>query len=469
MTRLGTVLVVGVVVVLGVFGVWEWVDPASARAVNTLETVENTGPADNRIDLVVIGEGYRAAEGEAFRNHVDNLLGGLLATEPWASYRGAFNLYRIVTESVESGADHPSAGLYVDTYLDATYDYLGVERLLVVNEALAISVAADLLPEVDLVVVLVNDTLYGGSGGSVATVSATDVAVGILIHELGHSFAGLADEYTDPLPGFTPGDNEPNVDFDFAFDQLKWNAWVEPTTPLPTLLSDAVTDYLPVGAYEGARYLETGIYRPAPHCMMGSLEYDYCAVCAEALVLSVYDRVDPIDTVSPPESPVTLDRGAPATYPVPFEVATVALGGDAGQTVTWWLGDQEVGSGTALTLDLAMVGPENGTHDLRCEVTDDGTWVRNDPDHALASERSWTVVVTGVSSDAGVDEDGGLGPDGGPENGADPRGCACGTSGPSSASGRALVLILVLILLLANRRRRCRTRRTAWRTPRGPW
>jgi MYXO-CTERM domain-containing protein len=445
------------VVALSVFGVWLWLAPAPARAVNTLETVEQTGASDNRIDLVIMAEGYRATEAAAFRDHVDNLLSGLFAMEPWASYRGAFNLYRIVTESAESGADHPSQGIEVDTYLDATYDFLGVERLLVVNEAQAVSVATDLLPEVDLVVVLVNDTLYGGSGGSVATVSATDVSVFILTHELGHSFAGLADEYTDALPGIPPGDGEPNVDFDFAFDQLKWNAWVEPTTPLPTLMTDAVTDHLPLGAYEGARYLETGIYRPAPMCMMRSVSYGYCAVCAEALVLSVYDRVDPIDAVSPPESPpetpVTLDRADPATYPVPFEVTTVLFGGDAAPspTVTWWLGDREVGSGTALSVDLAMVGPDNGTHELRCEVTDDGTWVRTDPDNTLASARSWTVLVTGESPDAGVDA--GPDPDGGSEPSTDPRGCACGTTGPPSASGLALVLVLLLILLLVNRRR----------------
>jgi MYXO-CTERM domain-containing protein len=449
---------VALVITLVVGLAWLLITPAPARAVNTLETVEQTGPADNRIDLVIMAEGYTIAEATVFREHVDSLLDGLLAVEPWASYRGAFNLYRIVTESAESGADHPSLGYYVDTYLGATYDYLGIERLLVVNEALAASVAADLLPEVDFVVVLVNDTLYGGSGGSVATVSATDVAVEILTHELGHTFAGLADEYTDAYPGYPPGDDEPNVDFDFAFDQLKWNAWVEPSTPLPTLMSDAVTDYLPLGAYEGARFLETGIYRPAPGCMMRSVEYDDCAVSAEALVLAIYGWVDPIDDVTPAPGLVTVVHGDPTTYPVPFEVHTVALGGDQPVTVTWWLDDREVGVGTVLALGLDLLGTDVIPRELRCEVTDDGTWVRNDPVDTRTSERFWTVRIIGRGPDAGVQSDGGG------EPGPDGSGCSCGTTADPGVVGLWLLLILGW---LASRVRR--TRRTAWRTRRGPW
>jgi hypothetical protein len=436
------------------------VAPAPARAANTLEIVALTGDPDNRIDLVIMAEGFTPAQADLFRDHVDLLLDGFFAYGPWDDYRGAFNLYRIVTESNESGADHPSQGIYVDTYLDATFDYLGVERLLVVNDALAASVAATLLPEVDFVVVLVNDPLYGGSGGSVATVSATDVAVQILTHELGHSFAGLADEYTDAYPGYPPGDDEPNVDFDFAIDQLKWSAWVEPGTPLPTLLADAVDDYHPVGAYEGARYLETGIYRSAPWCMMRSVAYDYCAVCAEALVLSIYDWVEPIDDATPTPGMVSMERGDPGTYPVRFEVAVPDLGGAPGLSVTWWLDEQEVGTGTSLALGPTELGPTNGSRTLRCVVTDLTPWVRSDPQRSRTGERAWTVSISGAVPDAGV------GVDGGGEPGPDPRGCGCRTSASAEAIGLALLLALGW---LAIRRWACRTRGTAWRRQRGPW
>ena len=101
---------------------------STARAADTLETVEVNGPTENRIDLVIIGDGYTASEAERFREHTDVLLLGLFSTVPWSGYRGAFNIYRIVTQSNESGADHPSQGIYRDTYFDSTFDYLDIER-----------------------------------------------------------------------------------------------------------------------------------------------------------------------------------------------------------------------------------------------------------------------------------------------------------------------------------------------------
>jgi len=434
--------------------------PSAALAVNTLETVELTGDPDNRIDLVIVAEGYTSAEAVLFRDHVDALVAGFFAYEPWASYRGGFNLYRIVTESAESGADHPSLGTSVDTYLDATYDYLGVERLLVVNEALAVSIATGLLPEVDFVVVLVNDAQYGGSGGSVATVSANELAVEILTHELGHTFADLADEYTDAFPGYPPGDGEPNVDFDFAFDLVKWNVWMEPGTPLPTLMSDATTDYLPVGAYEGARYLESGIYRPAPWCMMRSVSYGYCAVCREALVLGIYGWVEPIDDVLPTPGVVQVDRGDPGTYPVHFEALTPALGEAGELSVTWWFDDQPVGTGLAFELGLSALGDFLGVGELRCVVTDQTPWVRTDPLATLTAERSWSVQVSGSLPDGGVGVDAGGVPD--------PRaeGCHCRTAAPPVSLPVWLLLVLGWLI---NRRRAYRTRGSAWRRRRGPW
>ncbi len=433
---------------------------APARAADTLETVELTGDPDNRIDLVIVAEGYTTAEADVFRQHVDSLVAGFFAYDPWSNYRGGFNLYRVVTESNESGADHPAQGVYRDTYLDATYDYLGIERLLVVNEGLAASIAANLVPEMDFVVVLVNDELYGGSGGSVATVSATEVAVEILTHELGHTFANLADEYTEPYPGFPPGDDEPNVDFDFAFDDLKWNAWVDPSTPLPSLVAAAVDDYNPVGAYEGARYVDTGIYRPAPSCMMRGVSFDYCAVCRQALVLAIYDWVEPIDDVSPEPGPVVIQAADLATAPARFEVQIPDMGDAAGLSVRWYLDDAPVSSSTALELGPAELGLTDGLYTLRCEVLDPTAWVRTDPEQRLAAERSWELQVVGLQGDAGVGVDGG---------GGDVRrqpGCHCQTATPSDWLP---VFLLLMLLGLASRRRACRTRRSAWRRRRGPW
>src|SRR5690606_38538681 len=104
----------------------------------------------------------------------------------------------------------------------------------------------------------------------------------------------------------------------------KWNHWIEPETPLPTSPGDATGPVTPIGAYEGARYLTTGIHRPAPDCGMRTLGVEYCAVCKEAQVVSFYEIVAPVDGVSPAPGPVTVQHGT-AVEPTPFAVETLAI------------------------------------------------------------------------------------------------------------------------------------------------
>lgn len=435
--------------------------PTPARAADTLETVLVNGPAENRIDLVIIGDGYTAAQAELFRQHTDALLLGLFSTMPWSGYRGAFNIYRIVTESNESGADHPSQGIAVDTYFDGTFEHFGIERLTHANEAKVIDVVTGLVPEVDQIVLILNDPLYGGSGGTVPIVSATEIAAVILTHELGHSFANLADEYTDPVPGYPLNDPEPNVDLDATFDLIKWSHWIEASTPLPTLEASPLPDpYGPIGAYEGARYFETGIYRSAPRCLMRSVDYDYCAVCAEALVLGVWARIEPIDDATPQPGVVAMMLESPASYPVRLGVEVVGVDGAGdGLTVTWSLDGTAVGQGPELLLDPVGLGLDLGQHQLSVAVSDDATWVRRDPQALRRAERQWTVFWTSDPSDAGPP-----GPDAGPDPPPGGGGCGCGAA---SSSGAIPMLWLCLWLWLrlwplpAIRRWPCRTRRSA--------
>src|SRR5690606_26711954 len=144
----------------------------------------------------------------------------------------------------------------------ATYFCGGIERLLCVDTFAVLSAVAEHAPEFDYVLVLVNDPKYGGSGGSVAVASIHGLAADIVVHEVGHQVARLADEYDTPTPGYPPCDPiadcfEPNVTLRTAREELKWAAWLEEEAPLPSPIG-----WAGVGLFEGARYSPLGVYRP---------------------------------------------------------------------------------------------------------------------------------------------------------------------------------------------------------------
>ncbi len=447
-----------------------------AQGEDLLEEISITGSSANRVDLVITGDGYTAAQADLFRGHVEDLLDEVFDETPWSGYMGYFNIHQVVTQSIESGADHPSQGIYKDTYFDSQFDYYGIERLTWANISKVVNVVTGLVPEVDQIILIINDPAYGGSGGSVAMVSAHPSAGRILLHELGHSFGNLADEYTDPYPEYPAGDPEPNVDFDHTFDDIKWNLWIEPETFLPTLLEDAVDNYYPVGAYEGARYLTTGIYRPAPNCMMKSLSYRYCDVCREAMVQGFYGYVDPLDGVSPTDSAVVVDRGRTDLLPVMFEAEAVStLTGDS-LYVGWSLNDQPQEEGPEFAFDPLELGLENGEHLLQVEVYDSTQWVRLDPQERLISNHQWSITVVGEVPDGGVpsvdggssfidggEDDGGhLSTDGGHQPSGDGGGhedksvsgsCGCRHSG---ASGYPPLFLCLLLLCLFIKKRKAK-------------
>jgi MYXO-CTERM domain-containing protein len=239
------------------------------------------------------------------------------------------------------------------------------------------------------------------------------------------------------------------VDFDYLLPDLKWSAWVPGGTPLPTDFDDAISDYDPVGAYEGARYLATGIYRPAPGCMMRSLAYDYCAVCREAIVLGIWSEVDPIDTAVP--AAASLDLEEPET----FAVEVIPVGSPGGPLAAEWRLDGVPRTGDGTTLVLRPTDCGAGTHALEVRITDTTAWIRNDPEAVHTTTHTWSLTVGGAASDAAVPVDaapdaatGGdasLPADGGtnPPPGGGGCGCAAGEGG-AGAGGWVVLLLLGL-------------------------
>ena len=266
--------------------------------------VLDNGPLTERYNLVVMGDGFLDTQQDVFNDAVDQLVSSLLSFSPFDTLSDAFNVVRINVASDQAGADLPpqcfGEGLYVNTYFDATYCTGGIPRALVVNTSIAFQVANTYAPGWDQIVVLVNSTEWGGTGGSVGVSSLASGWQGIVIHEFGHSGFGLADEY-EYYAGcgetghdyHSPGEPaQPNVTVQTNRELVKWNEFILPATPVPTTqnancaVCDPQGNPYPnstVGLYEGAHYYHCDCYRPQFNCMMRNLA-PFCAVCRQVIV-----------------------------------------------------------------------------------------------------------------------------------------------------------------------------------------
>ena len=311
--------------------------PAFAGAQGTLFPLIETGPRSERVNIVVFSEGYTAEQLDTrFRRDAAGLVEALLAREPYATYRNHFNAYAIAVASNESGADYPTDGIVKDTYFNAAYGTAGLERLLTINSQGASRVNAlltSLVPEYDMPLVLVNDPHYGGSGGSIAVASVEANASEVVIHEIGHSFAGLGDEYD--YAGSTPRET-PNTTQTTDRSLIRWRHWIDPLTPLPTPENDewsAVT-----GLFEGAAYSKTGWYRPTLDSLMNNLGQPYREVNEEAVTLSALELLPRIGQASPAGAAVVSVDGKR----LGFRVDALRPSGTEADPLTWYVDGQPV-------------------------------------------------------------------------------------------------------------------------------
>ncbi|MET8777212.1 M64 family metallopeptidase [Nocardia sp. NPDC004654] len=263
------------------------------------------GPDSDRWTLVLVAEGYRAAEIEKFATDAQSFVATLLGTAPFDRLQAALNVYRLDVASTDSGADDPTAccgtGSVAATYFDASFCNSGARRLLVVDTATVMSTVGADVPAWNMIMVLVNSKVYGGSGGAVAVFSMAAGAAEIGLHEMGHTAFGLADEYEyylecgrdvgrDRHPTVEP--DFPNVTIDSNRATIKWRDLVLAGTPMPTTSNTDCSICDPqsnprapdtVGAYEGANYYHCGVFRPQFDCRMRTVDRcsprPFCAVC----------------------------------------------------------------------------------------------------------------------------------------------------------------------------------------------
>jgi hypothetical protein len=312
-----------------------FVDRSPVSNAGKVWPVFESGPNPVKVDLLVLGDGYAASEMEKFHADAKRLTEALFAIEPFKKHRAGFNVRAIDLPSPASGVTDPRTETWRKTPLGLAYNAFDSERYMLTFSDEAVREAAAQAPY-DALILLSNSRKYGGGGifnlWNTAAVDSAESAY-LVVHEFGHSFAGLGDEYyTSQVayedfnpPGTEPW--EPNVTALLDPENLKWKDLVAKATPLPTPWSQDAYDktvlafeerrrdlrdkkapeeqmealfeemrrkttpmlrsekhFGKVGAFQGASYEAKGLYRPEVDCIMFSRNpKTFCDVCAAAI------------------------------------------------------------------------------------------------------------------------------------------------------------------------------------------
>ncbi len=302
--------------------------------------IQKSGDPAAKVDFLILGDGYTASERRKFGADARRLIAILFATSPFRERRQDFNVWALCPAAAESGVSRPSTGMHRRSPLGASYDAFGSERYVLTFDNHAVRDIASFAPY-EFIEIITNSRTYGGGGifGLYSTVAADSAqAPYIFVHEFGHHFAGLADEYYTSPVAYLPATArtepwEPNATALLELNNLKWKYLVAAGTPIPTpwqkeeyeahsreyakrraqiraenrpeeemeaLFREnrewevkffAAEKYAgKVGAFEGAMYEAKGYYRPEVDCIMFTRSPSFCAVCRRAIerVIDLY-------------------------------------------------------------------------------------------------------------------------------------------------------------------------------------
>jgi len=322
--------------------IWETEIDPTARSVNPAEHLSSfnvfsylkSGSPTEKVDIVILGDGYTVDEMEKYQNDVKRLAAELFAVEPFKSQKNDFNVSAIETPSEVSGVNRPHPGVFKRTALSTSYSSFDSERYVLAYDNRTIRDVAATVPY-DYMFILINEETYGGGGiFRLYSTVAVDNSFSdyIFVHEFGHSFAGLADEYYTSSVSYEMGEvtmepYEYNITALLDPDNLKWKHLVDKSTPLPTpwekepydnfsyeiqkerkalraakvpeaevealferekkesaVILDNMEYTGKVGAFEGGGYMQYGLFRPYADCIMFTRnKQHFCPVCQDAI------------------------------------------------------------------------------------------------------------------------------------------------------------------------------------------
>ena len=250
-----------------------------------------SGTAEDCIDVAIMAEGYTAQEMDLFYQDAEKACQAIFSHEPFKHLKDRFNIVAVASESLDSGVSIPRQQEWKSTAVSSHFDTFYSDRYLTTRSVKSIHNWLAGIPY-EHIIILANTDTYGGGGiynSYTLTTAHHPMFEPVVVHEFGHSFGGLADEYAygDSESPFYPKTVEPweqNITTLVHFED-KWKDLVPEGTPIPTPAeTDPKTLYTKVGVYEGAGYTTKGVYRPTTECRMKINEApQFCPVCQRAL------------------------------------------------------------------------------------------------------------------------------------------------------------------------------------------
>jgi hypothetical protein len=323
-----------------------------------VDTLVKNGPLNARINLVFVGDGYQASEMGQYITDVNRAVSAIFRQEPFVQYRRYFNVFAIRVPSAQSGTSHPRTApdcntvpnfpaVTVNTYFRTAFDNAGVHRAIVTNgQSTLAAVLGNSFPQYTKAIVMVNTPEYGGTGGANITMTAHAAAAEVMIHEMGHTFANLGDEY---YAGAQFMNERSNRTQPAVIGALRWQSW---------LGQNGIVN-LPFA--EDATWS-----KPHSNCKMQFLGAPFCSVCVEATIERIHSSCRALESYSPTSQllptptqnlpfSVSLLRPTPNTLRVTWKVDGVVFGGNTEQ----------------VTIPQAMLA--TGTHTVQAEVNDTTT------------------------------------------------------------------------------------------------
>ncbi|MEU1368445.1 M64 family metallopeptidase [Streptomyces sp. NPDC005803] len=374
--------------------------PAGATTDGQVGKLSVTGPSADRLDVVIVGDGYTAGQQDAFHTAAATKWAAITGIEPYSSYQGLMNVWTVDAVSAESGiSGDPSADVTKDTALGSYFWCSDTERLICADIDKVASYAAK-APEADLVIVISHSTKYGGAGYSgleaegypfdgVSTLSSDNAQSSMIAaHEIAHSVGLLADEYAYDSYGTWSGGELPDINSSIftaermAANRTKWYRWLGESDPTGGT----------VGTYEGSSYYPFGIYRPTANSLMRALNIsDFNLPGREAMIAGFYREANALSSKPGASGAILRTRR--------IEVSQAELTGLAAPELSWYVDGVRVRRAQGLTsvVPAALGVPADGrTHTVRVESVDRTESVRDPRVRAEATEKlSWTVKASG--------------------------------------------------------------------------